>query len=209
MTRISSKAYRDGARDIVGKRVEMLVVVERLLGSRVRCLCDCGNEKVMQVSHFNTGMMKSCGCHWSHGQSHTRAYFAWGNMKARCHNPKNKRYVDYGGKGIVVCAAWRESFKEFFDHMGECPEGMTIERIDTRKGYEPGNCKWATRTEQQRNRLTSRLWMIEGITYETIAEAGRAKGVSGATIRAWCGGRTAAGRYYPPKSGCTTIPVYE
>ena len=73
-------------------------------------------------------------------------------MKSRCANPKDPAWGHYGGRGIVVCARWVNSFADFLADMGPRPAGRSLERIDNDKGYEPGNCMWATWTTQARNR---------------------------------------------------------
>lgn len=198
---------------MIGTRYHMLTVAEVLPKSRLRCICDCGAERTVRLGHFNAGYAKSCGCHVTqHGHTNggklSRTYMAYRNMVARCHNPRNKRFKDYGAKGIVVCERWRCSFPAFLDDMGECPEGMTIDREKNNLGYEPGNCRWVTRSTNQRNRACSLLWNVYGEVFETAGDAAKRHGVSGPTIRAWCMGRMAEGHWYPPKDGCSVSKKY-
>lgn len=91
-----------------------------------------------------------------HGQVGTRTYNCWASMIQRCTNPKSGGYRWYGARGIAVCEAWRD-FRRFLSDMGECPPGLSIDRIDPSGNYEPGNCRWATQQEQQRNRSNNKL----------------------------------------------------
>jgi len=100
----------------------------------------------------------------------TTEYSLWLGMKQRCMNPKHKNFEDYGGRGITVCAKWVESFEAFLNDMGVRPSnGLTLERIDNNKPYEPGNVRWATRLEQAQNQRTSKSYTVDGVT-KTIRE---------------------------------------
>lgn len=126
-----------------------------------RCECDCDTVKTVEGCSLLNGRSRSCGClcrerHITHGMTGTPEYCTWDSMIQRCTNSNNPAYWNYGGRGIPVCAEWLNSFEAFFKDMGERPEGFTIERKDNNLGYFPGNCKWATRTEQMRNCRISR-----------------------------------------------------
>lgn len=126
------------------------------------CQCSCGSVRVVGLQTLKSGLSKSCGCardaalverNMTHGLSNLPEYKTWCGMKDRCHNPKNKFFTIYGGRGIEVCLEWREDFAAFFAHVGHKPNPkLSIDRIDVNRGYEPGNVRWATASQQSRNR---------------------------------------------------------
>lgn len=90
------------------------------------------------------------------GEKH-ELYSVWVSMKTRCLNPRARSFKNYGARGIKVCDRWMNSFEAFQNDMGARPAGMTLERVDVNRGYEPGNCVWATRSRQARNKRRTPL----------------------------------------------------
>lgn len=125
-----------------------------------RCECACGAEKIVRADALRSGATQSCGC-WSsecttiratkHGLGVTKEGAVWQAAKQRCYNPKNRGFKNYGGRGIGMSAEWYWSFEQFYKDMGPCPAGLSLERMDNDGDYCKDNCKWATRTEQNRN----------------------------------------------------------
>jgi hypothetical protein len=146
-----------------GERYGRLVVTaQRNPGEpRVQARCDCGNSHSLPLTQW--GKTKSCGClrteqlvarSTTHGHARTSIYATWGDMINRCTNSTHPRWASYGGRGITVCDRWRK-FENFLADMGERPAGMTLDRIDNDRGYEPDNCRWADLSTQARNRRPS------------------------------------------------------
>lgn len=151
---------------MIGNRYGKLVVTTCLFGKRPslyywECNCDCGNTSRVRTDHLKRGETKSCGCvkgeligkrSYKHGMANKiREYQVWKAMMRRCYNKNVRGYINYGGRGIMVCDDWFD-FSLFYQDMGSCPEGLTLERKNNNGHYEPTNCKWATRSEQNRNR---------------------------------------------------------
>ncbi len=110
-------------------------------------------------------------------------YSVWCSMKARCYNPNEKYFSYYGGRGIKVCDRWLNSFENFLADIGPRPSlKYTIDRHPNQNGdYEPGNCRWATKIQQQNNMRSNHPVTVDGVTM-TIAELARLKGVTPACI---------------------------
>src|SRR3990167_4871148 len=114
-------------------------------------------------------------------KSRRMIYKAWWNMLARCYHPGSRGFKNYGERGITVCDRWRNSFQAFSDDMGPCPDGYTLERKNTDGLYHTENCKWASLSEQARNKRKKRTIEIEGCLYH-VAELAEQSGVDMRTI---------------------------
>lgn len=155
--------------DMIGRRFSRLLVFEPAVKSNCGrrqwlCRCDCGSVRVVDGGALRSGNSKSCGC-WNRevantglrthghtcGKRESREYRAWRAMKARCYHVTSSSYVNYGGRGITICARWRSSFEALWADMGTCQTGLTLERRDNDKGYSPDNCMWASRSQQTFN----------------------------------------------------------
>ena len=137
-----------------------------------RCVCACGTEKTVKHTHLVNGKTSSCGCSWTtHGMSRSNEYRVWDSMIRRCHSPSHYAFKDYGARGITVCDKWK-NFEGFIEDMGFQPEGLSIERINNDLGYSKENCKWATVTEQARNRRSTKLDEDKVVQIQILLETG-------------------------------------
>lgn len=168
-------AIGKNAKDITGQRFGRLVTlgpVRRTKNSQILwlCQCDCGSGPIVVSANLLSGNSTSCGC-LRRGQipiplptyklTQHPLYKTWVRMVNRCNNQNEKGYRNYGGRGITVCDDWRHDFDAFKNHvtsLSHCgEEGYSIDRIDNALGYFPGNVKWSTRTEQNRNKRDNHL----------------------------------------------------
>ena len=185
----------------VGSRFGRLIVTGWAYTSRTgnamcNCRCDCGREKQVRATSLRKGYVASCGClgdenrkksYPKHGAccgvrrggGRSGAYKSWTAMWQRCTNPNHFAHERYAPLG--VCEKWR-SFTSFLDDMGDRPAGTSIDRIDNERGYEPGNCRWATHRQQQRNNQRTRRITANGQT-KLLCEWAEETGIRAGTIR--------------------------
>lgn len=160
----------------IGEKFNNLLILEKSYRRTkhgkimVKCLCDCGNKKEIQVSTILNGHSKSCGCIKNKpvhggcaGYKKSPTYSSYQAMKSRCLNQNDPMFYLYGGRGISICDKWKNSFEEFQKDMGYRPANKTLERKNTNGNYEPCNCVWITAKDQARNRRTNKHFTVRGI----------------------------------------------
>jgi len=164
--------------NLIGQKFNKLLVLKQA-GRNKRnqiiwlCLCDCGNEIVVNTGDLKSNNTKSCGClrkqriiainvqKSTHGHTNTHTYYSWRSMLKRCNSPSDPSYKNYGGRipSIIVCDRWDiakgGSFKNFLKDMGEKPKNKSLGRTDNDKGYYKENCRWETPKQQANNRRSN------------------------------------------------------
>lgn len=162
--------------DISGQRFGFLVALNEscsINGRRMyTCICDCGIIKDLRVESLRSGVTKSCGClrnkkignlNKSHQMCSSPEYKSWSHAKQRIFNKKNKKYKNYGGRGIQMCKEWSDSFESFFKDMGKKPSpSHSLGRIDVDGNYCKENCRWETSSQQARERTDNIFVFIDG-----------------------------------------------
>lgn len=185
--------------NIIGRRYGRLIVKSLVFrdrsGSGYKCLCDCGNSKTVRRSSLTQEFTKSCGClakelsslrlrgkkySLKHGMRNTITYSSWQRMRNRCGNKNTPDFKYYGARGITVCDRW-DDFINFFEDMGECPVGFSIDRIDNNNGYSPENCRWSNHHAQMNNTRMNVFIKFKGETL-TISQWATRLGINKSTL---------------------------
>lgn len=187
--------------DLTGQRFGKLVVICRDKNghrkeTQWKCLCDCGNYTVKRANGLIHGISTNCGCETrkklaestrknktKHGETHTRLYRIYTQMKRRCDSPYLEVYQYYGGKGVTVCQEWLDSYEAFRDWAlaNGYSDDLTIDRIDVNGNYCPENCRWVDMKTQCRNRTSNIQITVHGETH-CIVEWSEITGIKASTI---------------------------
>jgi hypothetical protein len=182
--------------DVSGQKFSRLTAVRcdgSVNGRRIwLCSCDCGAMVRVALTSLRSGNTKSCGCYSAevrrtcarqHGDSDSPEHCTWMGMRQRCYKPTSPDFADYGGRGIRVCDEWNADYSAFLRDMGRRPSSKhSIDRIDVNGNYEPGNCRWATNTEQARNRRNNHVLEHDGVRM-TLTEWAEKIGIHQVTLR--------------------------
>lgn len=179
--------------DLTGKKFSYLTVISHVTFENKKrnkwlCKCDCGKMVLVESSKLRKSEVKSCGCkkktlisqsNSKNGQSHTRLMKVWYEMKRRCTDINSKEYLNYGERGITICKEWLSDYETFKKWALEnnYSEKLTIDRIDVNGNYEPSNCRWATRKEQNNNKRNTQKYTYDNKTL-TLNEWSKITGIS-------------------------------
>lgn len=153
-----------------------------------RVKCDCGSqERFVPTNALRSGDSKSCGCLHrervtKHGLWGNPLHKVWRSMMDRCYNQNNKRYSRYGGRGITVCPKWHEAENFIADMKPTYSGGMTLDRINNNSVYSTDNCRWATRSQQNRNYSRNLMFKHDGEEL-CLADWAKASGINYGTLR--------------------------
>ena len=156
------------------------------------CRCSCGHESVIDAMNLKSGRTMSCGClqkelqsekQMTHGESSSKLYNVWCAIKRRCYNENTKEFYRYGGRGIGMCEAWKESYENFRDWAvsNNYQSGLTIDRIDNDGDYSPANCRLVTMKEQNNNRCSNKIYTWNGETHN-VTEWAHILGINTKTL---------------------------
>lgn len=182
--------------DAFGRLTVIAEAEKRPEGRYFQCECRCGNVRTVRRYLLWSGRTQSCGCFGrervikaktAHGAAtgggETPEYGAWHQMIQRCCNPSHHGHAHYGGRGITICDRWRNSFPSFLADMGLRPSsGHSIDRFPNNDGnYEPGNVRWATLSEQARNKRVN-IWVKHGGERRLLIEVCEETGMKYETV---------------------------
>lgn len=180
--------------DLTGQRFGRLTVIEfagvkNKRYSYWKCRCDCGSVVTVYTYSLTSGKSQSCGCLHNeitakisarHNLRNTKIYRAWRHMNHRCFNANDKNFSNYGGRGITVCDEWRTDFVAFYNYVSKLAhfdeKGYSLDRINNNGNYEPGNVRWATRSEQSNNRRNN-IVVEYGGKEMTLTQAAELSGI--------------------------------
>lgn len=160
-------------RDLKGQKFGKLTPI-RIVGHkpvRWECKCDCGNLHIASASNITTGQVNSCGCthkigNPTHSQCYTRVYRIYAKLKRRCYVEDDIAYPRYGGRGIVMCDEWKNSFEAFskWAYENGYDDSLSLDRIDNNGIYSPENCRWANNYQQANNKRNNKIYTYKGKT---------------------------------------------
>lgn len=215
--------------DLSGKRFGRLKALYRskdaIQGNRPRsawmCQCDCGVTKIIVGDHLKSGLIKSCGClrketlrniAFKHGLANHPLHSIWRGMRQRCGlisgaNENMLRHYSH----VSICKEWAYFFEPFFNWAIKAGwrKELGIDRINTLGDYTPANCRFVTQKVNSQNRKDSKIWIIDGIKFESCADAAEYFGKSVQYIHTLCRGKKRKNKIIPKHPNCSTENKYD